>query len=81
MATCHVLLRRVVCALDHPDPPSPILTSGRVTVEAWVEGVSLAHRCTVGHVEAAADLLGRLHACARRCPVIGSNASAPSTRC
>jgi aminoglycoside phosphotransferase (APT) family kinase protein len=54
-----VLLR----ALDDPDLPAPLFASGRVTVEQWVDGVSLASvRPTARHVEAAADLLGRLHA-------------------
>jgi aminoglycoside phosphotransferase (APT) family kinase protein len=53
----------VVRALDDPDLPVPLALDGRVTVERWVDGVPLdTITPTVPQIEAAADLLGRLHA-------------------
>jgi aminoglycoside phosphotransferase (APT) family kinase protein len=50
-------------ALDDAGFPPPIAVVGRFTVEAWVEGTPLsALPLTHAHVDAAADLLGRLHA-------------------
>lgn len=54
---------RLVAALDDPDLPAPLFLEGRVTVERWIDGDSLA---TIGarsrDVDGAADLLARLHA-------------------
>lgn len=53
----------VVRALDDPDLPVPLALDGRVTVERWVDGVPLSTITpTMPQIEAAADLLGRLHA-------------------
>jgi Ser/Thr protein kinase RdoA (MazF antagonist) len=53
----------VVRALADPDLPAPLALEGRVTVERWVDGVPLnASTPTMAEIEAAADLLGRLHA-------------------
>ncbi len=53
----------VVRALDDPDLPAPLALHGRVTVERWVDGVPLDSMTpTMWQIEAAADLLGRLHA-------------------
>ena len=53
----------VVRALDDPDLPAPLTLTGRVTVERWIDGVPLSTLTpTSSQIEAAADLLGRLHA-------------------
>ncbi len=53
----------LVRALDDPDLPAPLMVSGLVTVEEWVDGVPLSSvRLTAREIDAAADLLGRLHA-------------------
>lgn len=53
----------IVGALELPDLPAPLALDGRVTVERWVDGVCLASITPSGaQLDAAADLLGRLHA-------------------
>jgi Ser/Thr protein kinase RdoA (MazF antagonist) len=50
-------------ALDDPDLAAPRFAAGRVTIEDWVDGVAVATDDPDGtHVDAAADLLARLHA-------------------
>jgi len=50
-------------ALEDPDLAAPLFAAGRVTIEQWVDGVSVGtHRPAAAHVDGAADLLGRLHA-------------------
>jgi thiamine kinase-like enzyme len=50
-------------ALGDPDLAAPLFASGRVTVEEWVAGTEVDRDAPEGaHVDAAADLLGRLHA-------------------
>ena len=73
----------LVRGLDDPDLPAPLLITGLVTIEEWVEGCrSPLIRLTARDIDAAADLLGRMHACTsvpgRRFHRVGS--VAPSQR-
>jgi thiamine kinase-like enzyme len=53
----------LIRALDDPDLPAPLAVAGLVTIEAWVDGMPLSTvRVTEREIDAAADLLGRLHA-------------------
>jgi hypothetical protein len=50
-------------AIADPGFPAPIAVVDRVTIEEWIDGTPIAElRLTGGLVDAAADLLGRLHA-------------------
>jgi aminoglycoside phosphotransferase (APT) family kinase protein len=53
----------LVRALADPDLPAPLVITGLVMIEDWVDGVPLAEiRVSGREIDAAADLLGRLHA-------------------
>ena len=54
---------RLAQALSHEHVPPPLLVSGRITIESWLDGVAISTLpSNQRRLEQAADLLGSLHA-------------------